>query len=224
MRRRFKQPVDDSDEPGRAGDRARDVGPVRVAHHPALRDQPRHEHECGQCNGNVDQEDPAPGGEVHQGAADDRPGRAAEPSDAAPEAECLHPLARVREEQRDETERRRCSQRFAGTLQETRGDQHLGVNRGAACGRRDREQADAQKEQPPAPEDVCHPATQQKQSAGHQHIAVDDPGETGPAEAEVLLHAWQRDVHDGDVEDEHELDQGEYTERLPSPRVGFELR
>ncbi|MGY2874852.1 hypothetical protein ACVW00_002042 [Marmoricola sp. URHA0025 HA25] len=75
-------------------------------------------------------------------------------------------------------------------------------------------------EEPPAPEDVGQPPAEQQQPAGHQDVAVDDPGETGLGEPEVVLDVRERDVHHGDVQDQHELDEPEDAERLPAARVG----
>ena len=126
---------------------------------------------------------------VDQRAGDDGARRTAEPGDAAPHAERLDPLDRVGEQQRDQAERRRCRERLAGALQEPGRDEHPGVHRGTAGGRRDREDRDAEQEHPSPTEDVGEPAAEQQQAAGHQHVAVDHPREAGLGEVQVVLDA-----------------------------------
>ena len=222
--RRLDQTVDDGNETRSAGDRAGVVGSRLLAHHPALGHEPRNDHQGERRDRQVDEEDPPPRRVVDQHARDDRAGRAAAAGDPAPDSERLHPLMRVREQQCNEAERRRRGERLAEALHEASGHQHPGVGGGAAeCGR-SREQGDADEEQLPTPEDVGEPAAEQQEAAGHQDVTVDDPCQAGPAEAEVRLDLRQRDVHDSHVENEHELNEREHPERLPTPRVRLDLR
>ena len=56
-----------------------------------------------------------------------------------------------------------------------------------------------------AVEEVGHPAPEQQQAAAEQHVGADRPLVVGRAEVQVRADARQGDVHDADVEDDHEL-------------------
>ena len=75
------------------------------------------------------------------------------------------------------------------------------------------EEQDAGHEDAPAAVDVAEPAAEQQQAAEGQRVGGDDPLEPGTAEAEGALDVRQRDVHDGGVEDDHELGGGDHDER-----------
>jgi len=125
----------------------------------------------------------------------------------------------VREEERDESERRGSRQCLAEALHEATRDEHARVGRRATeCGC-DREECDTDEEQLPTAEDVGETSAKKQEPARHQHIAIDDPRQAGITEAEILLDLGQRNVHDGDVENEHELNQREHRECLPAARV-----
>jgi hypothetical protein len=66
---------------------------------------------------------------------------------------------------------------------------------------------------------VADPASEQKQSPGHQGVAVDDPRQGVTREVQGSLDGGQRDVHDRDVDDDHELHEGQDEQRLPPPRI-----
>ena len=54
-------------------------------------------------------------------------------------------------------------------------------------------------------EDVAEAAAEEQQAAEGERVGVEHPRERGRAEAEVGVDARERDVHDGGVEDEHQL-------------------
>ena len=81
------------------------------------------------------------------------------------------------------------------------------------------EQPEADQEHAAAAEDVAHPAAEQQQAAERERVAVDHPLQAFGAEAEVGLDGGQRDVHDRDVEDDHELRDGEHRQRQPLSSV-----
>ena len=83
----------------------------------------------------------------------------------------------------------------------------------------DPEDEHADQEQPPPAEQVRQPPAQEQQSAGHQHVTVDHPGQARAGERQIVLDPRQGDGHHGDVQDEHELDQRQHAKRPPSPRV-----
>ena len=60
-------------------------------------------------------------------------------------------------------------------------------------------------EQAPPADQVGHAPAEQQEAAEHQRVAVDDPLQRGVGDVEVGLDRRQRDVHDGRVEDDHEL-------------------
>jgi hypothetical protein len=125
---------DDADEPARHEHRAGDVdGAGAAGGSVGVRpDQPRHEHEGGDRDRDVEQEDPAPRGELDQRARTGSARSCPRGRDAAEQADRLDPLAGVGEQQRDEPERRRRGERLAEALREARADQGSGVRREAA--------------------------------------------------------------------------------------------
>ena len=64
-------------------------------------------------------------------------------------------------------------------------------------------------EQAPVPEEVAEPAAEQQEAAEREQVGVDDPGERGLGEPEVLSDRRQRDAHDRHVEDDHQVAQAE---------------
>ena len=64
------------------------------------------------------------------------------------------------------------------------------------------------------------PAGQEQQAAEGDEERVDDPGQVALAEVEVLLDRGQRDVHDRDVEHDHQLRQADDGERGPAAAIG----
>ena len=216
---RLEEAVDDPDEAAGDGRRSQPVDAAVRAHHATLGDQPRYDDQREGRDRQVDEEDPAPGHVVDEDAGDDRARRAAEPGDAAPDPERLDPLARVHEQHRDQAERGRRGERLTESLGEPADDEHRRVLRDATGQRGSGEQRHPDEEQLAATEDVSEATTQEKEPAGGQDVTVDHPGQAGAGEAEARLDVRQRDVHDGDVEDEHELDQREHRERLPPARI-----
>ena len=70
-----------------------------------------------------------------------------------------------------------------------------------------------------APDEVAEPAGQQQQAAEGDEEGVDDPGQVRLAEVEVVLDRGQRDVHDRDVEHDHQLRQADDDQRGPAAAV-----
>ena len=56
-----------------------------------------------------------------------------------------------------------------------------------------------------AAEDVARAAAEQQEAAERQRVPVQHPGQAGGGEVQGVLDVRQRDVHDGGVEDDHEL-------------------
>ena len=74
-------------------------------------------------------------------------------------------------------------------------------------------------EELPTPEQVAHAAPEQQEAAEGERIAADDPLEVLGREVELLLDRRKRDVHDRDVENDHQVGDSEDGERLPTLRV-----
>ena len=71
--------------------------------------------------------------------------------------------------------------------------------------RGDGEHAEAGEEHATTAEQVGGAAAEQQQAAEDQRVAGDRPAEVAAGDAEVPAEVRQRDVHGGDVEDDHEL-------------------
>jgi hypothetical protein len=70
------------------------------------------------------------------------------------------------------------------------------------------------------PSDQARPArsgasAQQQEAAEDECVGADHPLQVRVGEAEVGLDRRERDVHDRDVEDDHELDDAQQRERQP---------
>ncbi len=85
------------------------------------------------------------------------------------------------------------------------GDQRLVAPRKAAQERTEREDDRADQEDAPAAEEVGRTPSEQQESAEDERVGADHPLEVLLREPEVDLDRRQRDVHDRDVEDDHEL-------------------
>ena len=70
---------------------------------------------------------------------------------------------------------------------------------------------------PAAPQQVTGSSAEQQQTAEHQRVNVDDPGQVAVREAEPVLDMREGDVDDGPVEHDHELRRGDDGERQAQP-------
>ena len=116
-------------------------------------------------------------------------------------------------------ERGRRQQRGADALYGADRDEHAGGGREPAGQRGGREQAEAGEEHAAAAEQVARPAAEEQEAAEGERVGVHHPLEAVGGEPEISLDGGERDVHDRDVEDHHELREGEDGEDEP-PRVG----
>ena len=71
------------------------------------------------------------------------------------------------------------------------------------------EHDDADEEDAAAPQHVGGPPAEQQEAAEHERVGADHPLQVLLGEPEVDLDGRQRDVHDRDVEDHHELHDAE---------------
>ena len=168
------------------------------------------------ATGYVDEEDPPPGPGGDEESRDDRAEGPAQAGHATEDADGLGPLLGFGKEQGDETEGRRSGDGLTRALGEPAGHEHGRVDGRAAQGRRDGEYGHANQEHPTPSEQIGQSTAEQDQPASREHVAVDHPGQAGPTESEVVLDVREGDIHHGDVEHQHELDQSDDAERLPT--------
>ena len=176
----------------------------------------RRQHDGRDPDRDVDEEDPRPAQVRGQHAAEQHAdGRAGAGSGAVdPEREV--PLAALGERGHQQRERRRREQRAAEALEGAEADQR-GLRPGEAAEQRaDGEEGEPRDEQPPAPEQVGEPAAEQQDAAEHDRVGGDHPLQVRLREVQVGLDRRQRDVHDRDVEDDHELRGDDQCECAPA--------
>ena len=141
------------------------------------------------------------------------------------------PMARVRsrafgEAGGDERQRGRGDDGGARALHDARRDQQhrvLGQPAGQA-GQRERDQA--RDEHAPPAEQVRGPAAEDQQAAERDGVARHDPLHRIGGHVQLALDRGQRDVHDAEIEDDHERgdqDQGKL-QRLAVGRAGWRRR
>ena len=94
----------------------------------------------------------------------------------------------------------------------------------AAEQRADGEDDEAAHEDASPPEDVGEPAAEQEEAAEDERVGAEHPLQVLLREAEIGLDRRQRDVHDRDVEDDHELHGAEQRQREPFRSVGCDHR
>ncbi len=198
-------PVDERDQP--AGDRER-AGPVErrpVALGARLGDGEPRDDQDEDADRHVDEQDPAPGQQVGQHAARDHAGGAPGAGHGAPGAERSGARTRIGERRGEDRQRRRREHRAADALQRPGTDQ-LATGLGEAAEQRGhREQRHPDEEQPaPAPQ-VRRASAEQQEAREGQGVGVQHPAERVLRHVQVGLHRRQRDIHDADVEHDHEL-------------------
>ncbi len=187
----------------------------------ALGDDARADREHGEADRHVDSEDPTPPETLSQQAAEQRARRAADAADRAPRAKRAVALSALRERGREDREARGRDDRAADALDGARSDQPRGGGCERARKRRGGEEKDAHEQDSPAPEQVgCAPAEHQQAGEG-QRVGVDYPLQALGREVQGSLDRRQRDVHDRDVEDHHELGDADQDEQ--QRRVGARL-
>ena len=75
--------------------------------------------------------------------------------------------------------------------------------------RGDREHDQAREEKAPPPEQVGGAAAEEQEPAEDERVGADHPLEVLLGEPEIDLDGGQRDVHDRDIQDDHELDRAQ---------------
>ncbi len=144
-----------------------------------------------------------PAQSLREGTAEQQAERAAADGDKQVDAHRPGPLLRLREVGDDEREDGRRRQRPTQALRETGGDQERLPVAEPAGGRGGGEQRHAGEEDLFPADEVTKPAGDQQEAAVTDHVGVDDPGEVGLAEVQVVLDDRQRDVHHTGVKNDH---------------------
>jgi len=111
--------------------------------------------------------------------------------------------------------RGRRDDRRAEALEGPRPDQRCLRPRQPGEKRGQREHDQAREEDAPAPQQVGGASTEQQEAAEHERVCADHPLEILLRETEVDFDRGQRDVHDRDVQDDHELDCAQQRQRQP---------
>ena len=160
-----------------------------------------------------------PADRLGEDSAGEEADRAAGRGDEPVDPDRFRLLARLREHRHDHPQHDGRGEGAGDSLDEPGGDQHpLVLGDGAEQGGED-EDGQPGEEDPPFADQVADPADEQQQAAERDQVGVDDPGEAALAEAEVVLDRRQRDVHDRDVEDDHQDARAEDVEGEPAAAV-----
>ncbi len=186
----------------------------------ALAQQARSQQDRDHADRHVDEEDPLPAGPLGEHAAEQHARGATGAGDGAPHAERLVALLALGEGRRQDREGGRRDQRGAQTLHGARRDQQVVGVRQAAGQRGDREERQADHEHLAAAEQVGHAAAEQQEAAEGERVGARDPLQARVGEVQVALDRRQRDVHDRDVDDEHELRRAQQDQSDPAARIG----
>ena len=195
--------VDERGHADRRGDGARQVEAAGRAGR--LGDEQRGEHGHRDADRHVDEQHPAPGGPLGDQAAEHQAERAARGHHAGVDGQRPDPLPAFGEAADHERQDGGRGEGAADALDGAGGEQHAGVRREAAGQRTEGEDRDAGQEHAAAAEDVAGPAAEQQQAAEGQRVPVHHPGQAGRGEVQPGLDVRQRDVHDGGVENDHQL-------------------
>jgi hypothetical protein len=205
-------------QPGQArcGQGGRDERERDVAVRVTAGQQPEAGQERAQGAHHVDQEAPAPAGQLGHGTADDQPDDRAAAGDRAVHREGTSALAAVGEHHRDRGERRGREHRGARPLDGPSGDQHLEGGRAPGDGGSEGEATEAA-EQRGTTAHAIRDATADEQEAGEgERVGGDHPLPPGVAEAEVTLGGRQSDGDDGGVERGQQLRHRDHAQGAPA--------
>ena len=185
----------------------------------ALAQQKRRQRDRRDPHRNVDEEDPRPAEVRREQAAQQDARRRTAARSRTVDAEREVALAALRECRHQERERRGSEQCPAEPLQPAECDQRP-LGPGEAAQQRARgEQRQAGDEEPSAPEQIGDPAAEQQRPAEENRVGGDHPLQVRLREAEIRLDRRQRDVHDRDVENDHELGGDDERQCTPAPFV-----
>jgi hypothetical protein len=182
----------------------------------ALAQKQRRERDCGEPDGDVDEEDPRPAqirGE--QPAEQHAGGRAASGCGGVdPEREVA--FAALREGRHQQRERGGDEHCPTDALHGAEADQRRfrpGQPAEQGGGREDRE---AGNEEAPSAQQVGEAPAEQERPAEEDRVRGDHPLQVGLRKIEIGLDRRKRDVHDRDIEDDHELRCDDERQREPA--------
>jgi hypothetical protein len=218
LRRRADDRVDAEHQRGGDQHGAWRVGALAQPEAAVVRQQPARRQRRAHTDRDVHEEDPVPVDRLRQHPAREQPDRPAGRGHERVDADRLRLLARLREHRHDHPEDHRRGHRAAGALEEARADQNALAGGDAAQDRGDREHCEPREEDLPAPDQVAEPPGQQQQAAERDQIGVHHPRQRRGREAEVVLDRRQRDVHDRDVEHDHQHPRAEDVQGGPGVR------
>ena len=170
--------------------------------------------------GDVDEERPAPVQVLGEEPAEDQTHGATATGDRPVDAEGLGPLLGVGEHHSEQRQRGRREQRAESALERPGAEQHRLGGGGAAEGGGGGEAEQADDEGALTPPEVGDTSAEQQQAAEGEGVGGDDPLLVAVRYAQVVLGGGQRDVHDGRVEYDHQLRQGDEHQRFPAAGVG----
>jgi hypothetical protein len=164
----------------------------------------------------VDEEDPVVVDALGEDAARQQPDRAAGGGHEPVDPNRLGLLPGLGEHRHDHAEDHGRGHRPADPLHEPGDDQQALALRHPAEQRRDREHGEADHEHPPPADEISEPAGEQQEAAEADQIRVHHPGEARLGEPQIVLDRWERHVHDGDVEHDHQHPDAEHDQRQPA--------
>ena len=160
-----------------------------------------------------------PAQRIGEHAAEEHADASAARHDEAEKAHGPRPVAGFGEERHDQRQRHGRHDRPAQALHCAGDDQHRLRHRQPAGERRQREQRDADQKKPALAVKVAEPAAKEQEAAEGQHVGIDHPDQRRLGEAEVDADRWQRDIHDGRVEDDHQVAEAEHHQGEPAGTV-----
>ena len=167
-------------------------------------------------DGQIDEKYPVPAQRIGQQAAEQHAYASATGAHEAIDPHRLGPLARFGEQIHDQRQRNCGDDCAAQTLHRPRGDeQRLRVRHSAGRGC-EREQGDAEQEQPAMPIQIAQSSAEQQEAAERDHVCIDHPDQRGLGKAEIVTDRWQGDIHDGRVEHDHQHAGAKDIEREPA--------
>ena len=159
----------------------------------------------GEADRHVEEEAVAPRQRLGQRAADDQARGGADAGQRAVGGHRARALLALGEARRQQRQRRRRQRGGADALHGAGGDHPSRRLRQADGQRGGGEQADAEHERAPAPEQVTGARAEQQQPAERQRVGVLRPRQAGVAETQVGADAGQRRHQDRDVDQDQQV-------------------
>ena len=138
------------------------------------------EHERGDADGDVDEEDPWPGEELREHPAENQADGGAADRDRCPDSQRPRAFLALGERRGDDRKCGRRDQCGAETLERTRTDEHALTRGKSVEERRAREDYEPDQEDSLPAKQVAGAAAEQQKAAEHEGIGVDDPLQVAP--------------------------------------------